>query len=440
MAHFGMRGSGDWTGNVEPNSFRESLLLFYPNGGMDLTAITAMGKKSGSPVRGTTHTWFTKNLQARGGNLTAADEVYTEPTLTTKYTSGGVAGTVVYAKCAAATAEQFTVGNVVVLSAKGEYRSMVRGMVLSRGVNGANSYVQVELLEAANATYDLDTANYIQRIGNANPEGGDRPEAQSFDPVEYWNYTQIFRNPYGITGTQKEVELRPMDALDEAMREALEYHGLDIEQALIFGERDSKNGANGKKERKLRGIIPWLVSESTTNGNVEGFSHSATYSGLDWLGNDVAGSLENGEMWLNEKLEVIFRYGTGEKLGICGSGALLGINQLAASSGQMNLVPRDMHYGLKVMEWITPFGSIFLKTHPLFSQTAVNRYDMLIVDPSKIHVRPLGARDTKPIDAVQDEGRDAEEGEWLTEITMEFHEPAAHGYLTRVGLNHDQTI
>ena len=442
MAHFGMRGSGDWSGNIRPESFREGLLRFYPNGNMPLTAITAMSKKSARPVKDPKHNWATRNLPARGGALTAADEVYTEPTLTSKYTSGGAVGDVVYAKCASAVATQFIPGTTAMLSEKGEYRSNVRGRVVDRSDNGANSYVAIKLIDTPDASYDLDTVNYVQRIGNSNPEGGDRPDAWALNPTEYWNYTQIFRNAYGITGTQKETELRYLDALTEAKQDALEAHGLDVEQAIIFGERSSTIGENGKPERTLRGIIPWLISESSANGNVEGFSHGSAYSSSDWLGTSVAptGTIVDGGMWLGDMLEVIFRYGSMEKIGVVGSGAMLGLHRLAEVSGDYQLITRQMHYGLKFQELVTPFGSVFLKTHPLFNQTPVNRYDMLIVDPNKISVRPLGSRDTKPMEADHEEGRDGIEGEWLGELTLELHEPPAHGYLTRVGLNHDQVI
>jgi hypothetical protein len=201
----------------------------------------------------------------------------------------------------------------------------------------------------------------------------------------------------------------------------------------------------------MDGITTILKRENDANshGNVEAFSHAAPYTTADWLATDVSGNanIPNGMLWLDKKLEVIMRYGEPNKVGFCGSGALLGIQKLAQVAGHINITPVTTEFGIQVMRWITPFGTVDLRTHPLMTQDPQYRNDLLILEPRSVIWRPLvnnGVnRDTKFIPQPADgsnNGVDAVQEEFLTEATIELHHPLKHGYLTRVGLNYDEAI
>jgi hypothetical protein len=151
--------------------------------------------------------------------------------------------------------------------------------------------------------------------------------------------------------------------------------------------------------------------------------------------------------WLDKKLEIIMRYGEPNKVAFCGSGALLGIQRLAQVAGHMNITPMTTAFGIQVLRWITPFGTVDLRTHPLFTQDPQLRNDMVILEPKSVVWRPLvnngENRDTHFIPSGpkgSNNGKDATEEEFLTEATIELHHPLKHGYLTRVGLDHDEAI
>jgi len=162
--------------------------------------------------------------------------------------------------------------------------------------------------------------------------------------------------------------------------------------------------------------------------NVSDYSLDTTYSGLTWL--------QGGEEWLDEKLELIFRYGKADKLAFVGSGTSLGINRLAKTHGNIQLTPMTMAYGLQVKEWIHPQGRIFLMTHPLFSYEATTRNAMLILEPEMLQYTYLD--DTMFIPDKNNTGFNRVDGtkeEWLTECGLEFHHPLRFGYLTGFNTN-----
>ena len=105
-AFLGMRGTGEWVSNQQPEDYRESVLYLYPNGNTPLTAIMSMlGSRR---VYDPTYNWWTKTLPAQGGAVT---NVFTDPSLASAYTSGGVAGTTLYVNAAAAVIDEFRVGH-----------------------------------------------------------------------------------------------------------------------------------------------------------------------------------------------------------------------------------------------------------------------------------------------------------------------------------------
>lgn len=379
--------------------------------------------------------WWTKGLPTQRAAITG---LYTNATLVTSYTSGGVAGDTVYVKMAAADVAQFRVGHQVLLRDASDFTVDVNGKVTSKSVNGASSYVGVKLLEAddnSSYSHDLSDADVAYIIGNVNAEGAVMPVGVSYDPTKVYNYTQILRTPLSITRTARLTKLRTGDAYKEMKREALKMHSIEMEKAFLFGIRTEGTGDNGKPERTTDGIISMIRRDASAN--VSDFQLNADYHGKNWL--DDGG----GQDWLEYYLELIFRYGRQEKLALCGSGALMGINKLAESNGHFTMTAQTKAYGINVTQWITPFGSIYLKTHPLFSVEATLRYSMLLLEPEELRYRYItdttfyGEGEAKQAAAGTNANRkDSTDEEYLTECGLELHHPSVCGFFNGVGLNH----
>lgn len=350
----GMRGSGDWATDQRPKSWREGILYLYPNGMMPLTAI--MSKMKSEKVSDPEFNWWTKKLPEQAGAVT---KVYTNSDLgggheyEDTYPSGGdgaAAATTLYVKMAEAAAQQFRVGHQVLLRDASDPYADVNAKVTARTLNGASSYLTVTLLEADDNSYDilgaashnLSDCDRCIIIGNINEEGAYMPNSISYDPVKYYNYTQIFRTPLSITRTARETKLRTGDAYKEMKREALELHGIELEKAFIFGIPTEGTGSvMSKPERTTAGIINFIRANVPANFN--DFRLNSTYSGKGWL--DAGG----GETWLENYLEQVFRFGRPEKLAIISSGALLCLNRLVKSLGHYELKAREVAYVIKIV-------------------------------------------------------------------------------------------
>lgn len=430
MAFLGMRGTGDWATDERPLNWRQGVLLLYPNGSAPLTAI--LSKMGGQKVDDPQFHWWTKTLATQGGAIT---NIYTDVGLSNAYVSGGSDGDTLYVKVAEAVADEFRIGHQALLRDASDQNVDVNAKVVAVVKNGASSYIACKLLEdddnATATSHDLSDADTILIIGNINAEGAAIPDAIAYNPTKWYNYTQIFRTPLEITRTAMLTRLRTENSYKEAKRESLELHSIEIEKASLFGIRTEGTGSNGKPERTTWGLIPAIKAGAPAN--VNDYSLNSGYSGQTWL--------QGGEEWLDAYLEQIFRYGAADKLAFAGSGALLGINKLAKSAGQIQLTPTTTSYGLKVVEWVTPFGVIHIKTHPLFSYEATTRNCMAIFEPSKLKYKYISDTMFKKDPAMKQAGFTAYDGtkeEWLTECGLEYHHPTCFGYLT--GFNTDSVV
>lgn len=391
-----------------------------------MAPLTAMlSKMKNLEINDPVRHWFTKTLQTRSGAVTG---VYTDAGLATAYTSGGVAGDTLYIKMAAATVAHFVAGAQVLLRDASNLDVDVNAKVIARVSNGASSYLQVKLLEADDnsASNDLSDCDVVMRIGNINAEGSAVPASLKYDPVEYTNNTQIFRTPADMTKTAMATKLRTGDPWKEDIREALEYHGVDMEMAFFWGKKSSgTNPTNGQLERTLDGIIPFI--KANNSAGVHNYVTDTAYSGKTWL--------QAGKTWLNKKLEVFFRYGKPEGMGWCGSGALLGIQELAEAYGQIQLETAQKDYGIEVTTWRTVFGPLHLKTHPLFSYETTNQNLIVAMRPENVIYEYLPGRDTFIERDVQIPGVDGKTDCYTTECTLEMHHPETFALFQGVGLD-----
>ena len=424
----GMRGSGDWVANQDPESWREQILFLYPNGMAPLTAILSM--ISSESVNDPRFHWWTQEQSAVGG---AVAGIYTLPDLSVAYVSGGVAGDVLYVQITTVLAARVREGHQILLRDASDYRVDVVGKVTGVTRGTTNSVLAVKLLEADDNSpdNDLSDSDIFKIVGNINPEGGEMPDAIALNPTEVYNYTQIFRTPLSITRTARSMKLRTGDQYQKMKAEALEMHSWEMELAFIWGIRTSNIGDNGKPERTTMGAINFIRTYAAAN--CDDYTLNATYSGLTWA--------QGGEIWFKAMLEQIFRYGANEKLCLCGSGFLLGIDALAMAGGQINLQPAQKTYGMNIRTWITPFGTIHMKTHPLFSPDETTRNMGVLLEPKEMNYRYVDDTNFYGEDSSKTHpegygGRrvDGTNEEFLTECGLEFGLAQKCAVLNGVGL------
>lgn len=430
----GMRGNGDWVTDQRPLNWRQQILYLYPNGMAPLTAILSM--MASEATSDPQFHWWTQVQSAVQGTVVG---VYTDPGGTVAYTSGAVAGTTLYIKISADDSQMIREGHQLLLRDASDWTVDVNVKVtgVSRGTTYA--FLACRLLEDDDnsTTGDLSDCDTYKVIGNINAEGAEMPDAVQRNPTKVYNLTQIFRTPLSITRTARKTKLRTGDQYQKMKAEALEMHSWEMELAFFWGILTEGTGTNGKPERTTKGLIPFIREYAPLN--CDDFTTNATYHSKTWTGTG------GGATWLDSYLEQIFRYGASEKLCLCGSGALLGLQQLAmAGNSRLNLEVGQGAYGIKVTRWITPFGEIQLKTHPLFSYDATTRYQMVILEPKEIRYRYIddtafygeSSGDKNHPEGYGARRIDGTNEEFLTEAGLEFGLPQKCAVLNGVGLDH----
>jgi hypothetical protein len=422
----GLQSTADWSdSNYIPGDYREAILRWYPNGEAPLTAML-----SKLPSEVTDHyrfDWWTEGLPTQGAAIT---ELYHDALLATAYTEGdGSAGDVVYAKFATeAVTKEFRAGHQVMLRDNSIPGAECTGKVLSISLNGASSYVAIKLLEADDAglSHDFD---YLLIIGSINPQASESVDAISYQPVNDYNYCQIWRTALEIAGTTLATKTRVGDWYQHEKQNALRMHSIEMEKSILWGVRYLGTGSNGKPEYTTYGMIRKIAT------NTGYYATDTSYAGKTWI--------QGGKDWLDSKLSTIFKYGGDTRMVYAGVGAILGLNRLAEQYGTIQLRPGTAEYGIKVMEWITPFGVIYLKRHPLFSYETADNYSMVLFEPKNMKYRYMKGRDThfRPDDRLKKgtwTDKDAIKEGWLTEGGVEMHIEPTFGYFRGVG--QDNTV
>lgn len=409
-AMFGMVGTGRWDNEEIDVTYRQGILYLYPNGDVPLTSMTSKGKniKVNSPE----FYWWDQGLETQGGAVTA-----------TSGSGAHTAGNTITCTVSAATAGHFRVGHAAKLLDKDNTSLDTYGKVTAVVVNGDSSTVTVQLKTASSAAI-LAAIDYIDIVGSIHPEGAPRPDSISYKPTKYDNVTQIFRTPLSITRTQMETKMRTEQQYQKAKKDALLYHGIEFEQALIEGEY-SEDTDGSQAERTSRGLLSFI--NTYASDNVIDFPSSTA---LTWK--------QGGEDWLDESLEQIFREGSQDRLALCGSAAMLGMVKLIKNAGLYTLEKADVGYGIRTMAWMTPFGTIHLKHAPLMTKKSYRRNQMLITSPENITIRYITDtkfKASKEIEESSASGYDARMEEYLTEAGFEIHHPTTHALFTGIGVD-----
>ena len=424
----GMRGTDDWVDGQRPMNWRQNILYLYPNGMTPLTAILSM--MSSKKVDDPQFHWWTQTMGSVDGDV---DGIYTVPDLSVAYAGGAVENDILYVAVDATDGNRIKATHEILLRDASDYNVDVVAKVINVE-RGVVSVLTVKLLEDDdNSTLgDLVDCDRFKIIGSINPEGGEMPDPIALNPTKLYNLTQIFRSSLSTTRTALATRLRTENDYQKAKRECLETHSIEMEMAFLWGVMTENVGDNGKPERTTRGIIPFIRTYAPLN--CDDFSVNATYTGDTWAA--------SGETWLKYYLEQIFRYGASEKLALCGSGALLGIDALAMANGQMNIQPGMKSYGMNIRTWVTPFGTIHFKTHPLFSYDATTRNMVVLLEPKELEYKFItdttfyGESSSKSHPEGYGSRRiDGKEEEFLTEAGLEFGLAQKCAILNGVGID-----
>lgn len=378
MALPGMKSTADFAANQRPQNWREGILLLSPRNDASLFALT--GAMQSEATDDPTFNWWEEKVQMHTYN-TGAD--VTNVATTIPLVSGGTT---------------LKPGDNIRVDASGEVMQVVSvisdtSITVLRAVGPAGSAAGTA------AAITFATNDKLLYIGSAYREGAPRSVGVSFNPTQYSNVTQIFRDPVEMTRTATKTTYRTGDELKNQRRRALNKHSIGIERAFWLGTR-YETVESGQPKRYTDGLLNRIPA-----GNI------VTVSG---------GVMDMDEF--ESYLAGMFAYGSGEKLAYGSIATMVKLGALVRKNSLYQWGPNETEYGMQVKRLFSPAGTLVLTEHPLFGQAGqFLSNDLVILDTANLKYRYI--TDTVKLTNRQDPGTDGECEEWLTECGLEFHYP-----------------
>lgn len=329
----------------------------------------------------------------------------------------------------------------------------VRGVVTA--VNTTDDYLTVRLTEAvANALNTVaNNSLNIFVVSIVAPEGDRSRDGQYSFPIEINNYTQIFRTAFSFTRTALKKGLRfdREGAYKDRAKKMGLRHMTAMEHTAFFGRKGSSTQTNMDSEsvpERLTGGVYWFLEqwEKGNTGNGGAFDYrpgGADISASDWDASEDKRiyKFDGATITADEADQLLLQIfkvtsdTTFEKLLLCDSGLIAKFNRFfeRMSIKVTQLHSKEDSYGMSITMWETPYGVLYMKTHPLFNQNPAMRNSGFVLDLGNIKWRPLADSDTELLKNRQLPDADKRKDEWLGEGGFEVRFPETHAYIENLG-------
>ena len=356
----------------------------------------------------------------------------------------------------AAVSEGATVSATITAAASWLIKGMVISVTSWAGESGGpnhanaiitaiNSSTSIDIKWLTNPGSDADPAAFTNEgaqlgqatvIGTAFAEGTGAPDVWSQELDHDYGYTQIFKTACEMSNTARATVYKGYaDEWQRIWNLKLREHKVDIERAMLFGQRASSGGVN-----YTEGICGHIMANGQSQTSQD--STQLVYTeGQAYLKTVVAASLTYDV--LLRDLEVVFdpaRGGNSSKLALASLPVISLFNKLGDGAGfigdsivngggsRYNFEASKGSFGHKVMKIETVHGDISLVREPLFRKGAGEF--MCLVDLDHVAYRPLVGngvnRDTSITTNVQQADEDLRKDLILTEAGLEISLPETH--------------
>lgn len=298
--------------------------------------------------------------------------------------------------------DKFLVGDVVNIVRTGE-------KVRVTAVDTATETLTIVRSVGSTAAAAIIDNDALQIIGNSQSEGGTSPTPKSHQETYPFNYTQIVKTAFEVTGTESVSENYTGPDRPRLRAEKAIEHKIDLERTAIFGEREIDTSSTNNPIRYTGGFLFYA------DENVK----------------DFGGTLTEPEMetWSED----LFHHtaGSDTRLLLSAATPISVINQLAVARIQM--VPKEKTFGLSISQWITAHGTFLIAKHRLLENSPVGDTTqgyggyMLALEPSRLAYCPLRERNTKLLVDVQANDQDTMKDMYMTECGWALENPRLHG-------------
>jgi hypothetical protein len=389
---------GTWNTSSLPadlakKSFAAAITRLMPNGGAPLFGITALLKEETAAQ--IEHGYFSKTMVfpsvVLSANVAAADTV-----INVVSTANMLPGMVIRADS--------TNENILVVAVLGQ------------------TQLQVQRAFGTIAAAAIVAAVSLWMVGNAYEQGSLRPQALSISATRIVNYTQIFRNSWGLTGTLQATQVIAGGTnVAESRQECAGFHACDIEKGLIFGQK-FLGTRNGQPISTMDGLINTV--QNNASGNITTLGATTTYTQLIAALDPV---FQQNTDPMNPNQRILF----------CGGVARNVLHSIARLNSTYYVQQQETSWGLQYDTIKIPRGTFQIIEHPLlnaYGSSSTWAKMAIAIDVPTFGLAYMAGRKTMNQEygtsgTPVDNGIDAVGGTLTTELTNLVKNPAANAVL-----------
>jgi len=261
------------------------------------------------------------------------------------------------------------------------------------------------LAGVASAAKAAANGTQLHIIGNSNEEGATKRSLLSTQRQPKYNYCQIFRHPFGYTGTAVATDQYGQKDPEAEKAKQLIEHKKDLELSFLLGKK-SENTSGTHPERTTGGI------EEFVDSNVQ----------------DMGGTMTEAEF--NDFMRRVFRYGSNER--VCMLSPLMSTVMSNLAAGKLQTRNDDKTYGITLSRYQSAGRVVELVEHKLLNNDSLADLSGiagwgLIMDIADLEIRYMDGRFTILNENIQANDEDGKTDEYLSEVGLQLQLEKKHG-------------
>lgn len=383
--------------DIAKRSYTATLLRLNPNGNSPILALSGAAKTK--KATGIGHTYWTQTAEYTTVVLTVAISTANQTTLT-----------------ASAADVAKLIPNMILRYQDPTDHSLYEHMLIT-SIDSATTFTVVRGFSESTPLTSVAIGEVLVDIGSAFEQGSLPPVPRSMGFVPATNFTQIFRTAYGLSKTLAASQVDVGEGnVAESKRDAMFYHGIDLERSILFGKKSPQNLGdkaavsmvfNGRPMTTMDGIESSIRNYAPTNLHQAGAT--TTFDQLETMVDPLFDYKTN---MMDTNTRTIY----------CGKQALKVFNRLGKADSQNTSTVQTTKYGQRFRQFSTTRGDFNIVEHPILNTNNVWAKMAFVMDLSSFDLRWLRPTSTEPIKGT---GRDEEAGVMTSELTLEFGNPFA---------------
>jgi len=317
----------------------------------------------------------------------------------------------------------------------------VRVNSVTQGTNETVCSVTAISHVSSSSTLALADNSKCTIIGTSFEQGSGSPDVFSQELDHDLGYTQIFKTACEMTNTARATIYRGYaDEFQRIWNLKLREHKVDIERAMLFGQKGTQGGI-----QYTDGIVGSTIRNGYSNVKEDG-AQLAYNSGVPFYKSTSAANLTYDN--LLSDFEVLFdpaRGGGRSKLALASRPVISHFNKLSSSNfiagsiegeSRYNFPASQGQFGHLITKVNTIHGDVSMVAESLFRGFAAGF--MMMVDLDHVSYRPLVGnglnRDTSITTNVQQADEDLRKDMILTEAGLEVSLPETHALINLEGV------